>query len=69
MAAAGAAIGVLLAVAVAPVFAHELEAVNPYDGIAYIAGVLVAMAAALAASCFPSHRAGRIAPAMSLRCD
>ena len=65
----GAAAGVLMAVAISPLFAHELEAVNPYDGFAYIAGVLLAMATALAASFFPSYRAARIAPATSLRCD
>ncbi len=65
----GAAVGVLMAVTISPLFAHELEAVNPYDRIAYIAGVLLAMAVALAASFFPSYRAARIAPASSLRCD
>lgn len=69
LAARGAAVGVLMAVAISPLFAHELEAVKPYDAIAYIAGVLLAMAATLAASFFPSYRAARIAPASSLRCD
>ncbi len=65
----GAALGILLALAISPFFAHEMEAVDPYDGFAYLTGTLLGMIAALAASFFPSCRAARIDPAASLRCD
>lgn len=65
----GAALGISLALTISPVFAHELEAVNPYDGVAYCTGALLGVTAALAASLFPSRRAARIDPASSLRCD
>ena len=63
----GAAVGVTLALAIAPLFAHELEAVNPYDGVAYFTGVFLGVTATLAASFFPSRRAAHIDPASSLR--
>jgi predicted permease len=65
----GLACGVALALAIAPVFAHQIEAVRPYDMWAYGAAVLVVMVAAFAASFVPSRRAVRIDPATTLRCD
>jgi predicted permease len=65
----GAALGVALALAISPLFAHELQAVNPYDSVAYVTGALLGVFAALAASFFPSRRAARIDLASSLRCD
>ena len=69
IAAWGTAVGVLLALAISPLFAHELEAVNPYDGLAYAAGAVLALGASLAAAFIPSYRAAHIDPASSLRCD
>ncbi|HLJ15349.1 MAG TPA: ADOP family duplicated permease [Bryobacteraceae bacterium] len=65
----GAALGVSLALAISPLFAHELEAVDPYDSAAYVAGALLGVLAALTASFFPLRHAARIDPASSLRCD
>jgi predicted permease len=69
LAAIGAVAGIGLTLAVAPVFAHELKAINPYDVVAYAGGVSLVLAAVLAASWNPSRRAARIDPSMTLRCD
>jgi hypothetical protein len=65
----GAVAGVGLMLALAPIFAHELKAINPYDFVPYAGGVLLVLAAVLAASFYPSRRAVRIDPATTLRCD
>jgi predicted permease len=65
----GVVAGVALALAIAPVFAHQIEAIQPYDALAYGAAVLVVMAAAVAASFAPSRRAVRCDPVTALRCD
>ena len=65
----GSALGVALALAISPVFAHALQAVNPYDSVAYVTGALLGVFAALAASFFPSRRAAQINPASCLRFD
>jgi predicted permease len=69
LAATGAAVGVGFALLVSPVFAHEVAAVNPYDVAAYAVGVLVAMAAGLAASVRPARKAAGVDPSVTLRCD
>jgi predicted permease len=65
----GVATGVALALCIAPVFAHQLDAIHPYDAMAYGAAVLVVMAAAVAASFAPSRQAVRVDPMTALRCD
>jgi predicted permease len=65
----GVAVGVVLALAIAPVFAHEIEALQSYDAMAYVGGVLVVMVAAVAASIPPSRKAVRLDPVTALRCD
>jgi predicted permease len=65
----GTAAGVLFTLVVAPVFAHQLAAIDPYDVLAYGGGALLVLAAVLAASFYPSRRAVRIDPAVTLRCD
>ncbi len=65
----GVALGVALALGVAPVFAHQIDAVHPYDAIAYGGAVIIVMAAAVAASFAPSRRAVRVDPVTALRCD
>ena len=65
----GVAVGVALALAIAPIFAHRIEAIHPYDAMAYGAAVLVVMAAAVAASFAPSRQAVRVDPVTALRCD
>ncbi len=65
----GVASGVALALAIAPVFAHQMDAIRPYDAMAYGGAVLVVMAAAVAASFAPSRQAVRVDPMTALRCD
>ena len=66
---AGLAIGCSLALAVAPVFANQLEAVRAYDAVAYLVPAAVVIAAAVAAAYAPSRQAVRIDPLAALRCD
>ena len=65
----GVAVGAALAFAIAPVFAHQLDAIRPYDAMAYGGAVLVVMAAAVGASFAPSRQAVRVDPMTALRCD
>jgi len=69
LAGVGAAVGVGLALAVAPVFAHSLEAIRPYDWMPYAATAAVVVAAVLAASYGPAQRAVGVDPAQTLRSD
>jgi predicted permease len=69
MAIAGAAAGVILALAVAPVFANQIEAVHAYDWTAYGAAVGIVMVAAAGAALVPSRQAVRVDPVTALRCD
>ncbi|HEV3201528.1 MAG TPA: FtsX-like permease family protein, partial [Bryobacteraceae bacterium] len=65
----GVTVGAALALGIAPVFAHEIDAVQPYDPIAYSGAVLIVMVAAVAASFPPSRKAVRLDPVTALRCD
>ena len=65
----GVAVGVGLALSIAPVFAHQIEAIHPYDAMAYGGAVLLVMAAAVAAAFAPSRQAVRVDPVTALRCD
>ncbi|MDR3701486.1 MAG: ABC transporter permease [Candidatus Sulfopaludibacter sp.] len=65
----GAALGAGLALAISPVFAHQLEAIQPYDWAPYVATALVVLIAAIAASYAPARRAVTIDPVRTLRCD
>jgi predicted permease len=65
----GVAVGVAMALGVAPVFAHEIEAIRPYDAMSYGMAVLVVMVAAVVASFAPSRQAVRVDPMTALRCD
>ena len=69
LAGVGAAIGVGLALMIAPVFAHELDAIRPYDWAPYAGTAFVVIAAATAASFRPARRAVSIDPVRTLRCD
>jgi len=62
-------VGVAMALCIAPIFAHQIDAVRPYDAVAYAGAVLLVMAAAVAASLAPSRQAVRVDPATALRCD
>jgi predicted permease len=67
--AVGSAIGALLALLVAPVFANRVEAIRPYDIGAYLGALLLVAASALAASFYPVRRAVAVDPVTALRCD
>ena len=69
LAALGAAAGALLAYAAAKVIGNNIQPIDPLDWRGYAGGVLVVLAAALAASCVPARRAVRVDPAVTLRCD
>ena len=68
MAGIGTALGGGLALAVAPVFNHHLEAIKPYDPMAYLLGAVLVIGASLGAAA-ASRRAVRIDPVVALRCD
>jgi predicted permease len=69
LAAIGAGLGVALALMVAPVFASQIGAIQPYEPGPYLATVAVVFAAAMAAAYAPSRRVLRIDPVVTLRCD
>jgi len=57
-----------LALAVAPVFAHQIEAIQPYEWTTYAVTAAVVMAA-VAASYAPARRAMGVDTVGALRCD
>ena len=65
----GAGVGVGLALMVAPVFANQIGAIQPYEGGPYLVTIGVVFGAALAAAYAPSRRALRIDPLATLRCE
>ena len=69
LAVVGVTVGAALALGIAPVFAHQIEAVHPYDAVAYGGAVLVVMVAAVVASFPPSRKAVRLDPVTALRYD
>jgi predicted permease len=69
LAALGAALGALAALAVARVIAHTLTQMDLFDMGGYAGGVLVVMAAAVAAAWVPARRAVKVDPAVALRCE
>jgi predicted permease len=69
LAAIGASLGIALALMVAPVFAHELDAIRPYDWAPYAGTTAVVVIAATLASFRPARRAVAIDPVRTLRSD
>ena len=69
MAGIGAALGGAAALMLAPLFANRMQAVRPYDPVAYVLGLALVIGASLAASALPGRRAVRIDPVITLRCD
>ena len=69
MAGIGVAAGAALALIAAPVFAHQLEAIQPYDPLAFVLGSVLVIGASLGATLMPSRRAVQIDPVVALRCD
>jgi ABC-type antimicrobial peptide transport system permease subunit len=69
LAAIGALIGGAMAMTVAPVFASQIGAIQPYEALPYLVTMAVVFVAAVAASYAPSRRAVRIDPVVTLRGD
>jgi len=69
LAAAGAAIGLLLALAVTRTLSAFLVGVSPFDAVTFAAVTLAILAAALAASWVPARRATRVDPLIALRTE
>jgi predicted permease len=69
LAVVGVALGTALALGVSRLFASHLVFVNTFDAVAYVAGVMLVVTAALVAAFFPSRRAARIDPSATLRYD
>jgi putative ABC transport system permease protein len=66
---AGAAIGVLLALALTRALASYLYGVSAADPITYLAAILILIFVALFACYFPARRAAGVDPMVALRCD
>jgi putative ABC transport system permease protein len=67
LAAAGVAVGVVVALLATPLMGDLLFAVSPRDGAAFAVGVVALLAAAGLASWLPAYRATRISPVEALR--
>ena len=67
LAGAGAAVGLLLAAAAAPLLRGVLYGVRPIDVGTYVAAPLLLMGVALAASYLPARRASQVDPLIALR--
>jgi ABC-type antimicrobial peptide transport system permease subunit len=67
LAGAGIAVGLGLALVLAPLLASQLYAVAPADPLSLVAAPLALLATALAASVIPARRAMRVDPATALR--
>ena len=69
LATTGAAIGLLLSLALSRLMAANLDMVDTFDRVAYLGGITTVALATLAAAYFPSRRAIRVDPATTLRAD
>ncbi len=67
--AAGAVVGIVVALALSRLVASLLYQVRPYDPIALIAACVVLLAVAMFAAFFPAHQATRVDPARALQAD
>ncbi|HTS34925.1 MAG TPA: ABC transporter permease [Candidatus Solibacter sp.] len=69
LAAAGVAIGVVVAFAAAPLMRILLNGVSPRDPLMFVIIPLILLAATFVASWIPAHRATRVDPNTALRCE
>jgi predicted permease len=67
LSAAGAAIGLVAAMAASRLMSSFLYGVRPTDPLCYVASILVAVSVALLASYFPARRAMKVDPVVALR--
>ena len=65
----GTALGVGAVVAIAPLFAHEIDAVRPFEWQPYFVAVALVLGASAVASFVPSRRASNLDAASTLRTD
>jgi predicted permease len=65
----GALAGSVFAMGISRILASTLVMIDTFDGAAYIGGVSLVLAACAAAAYFPSRRASRIDPLITLRYD
>jgi predicted permease len=65
----GVAIGMLGALAAAPLVRSMLSGVSPRDPLTFVAIALILLTATFVASWIPAHRATRVDPNAALRCE
>jgi len=69
LAAAGVAIGMVMALAAAPLIRSLLNGVSPRDPLIFVTISLILLTATSVASWIPAHRATRVDPNATLRCE
>jgi predicted permease len=69
LATVGVVIGMVAALAAAPLISSLLNGVSPRDPFTFVAVALILLAATLVASWIPAHRATRVDPNAALRCE
>ena len=69
LAAAGVAIGMVVALAATPLMRSLLNGVSPRDPLTFVAISLILLSATFVASWIPAHRATRVDPNVALRCE
>jgi ABC-type antimicrobial peptide transport system permease subunit len=69
LSAAGAAVGLVAAMALGRLMSSLLYGVGPMDAVAYVAAVAVTIAAAALASYLPARRAAAIDPIETLKAE
>jgi ABC-type antimicrobial peptide transport system permease subunit len=65
----GTAVGSIAALGVSKLFAHSMMWIDVYDPIGYAIGVVVVLAATIAAAYVPARRAATVNPVDALRAD
>jgi predicted permease len=69
LAAVGVVIGMVVALAAAPLMRSLLNGVNPRDPLTFVAIALILLTATFVASWIPARRATRVDPNVALRCE
>jgi predicted permease len=69
LATVGVVIGMVVALAAAPLMSSLLNGVSPRDPLTFATVALILLAATLVASWIPAHRATRVDPNAALRCE
>ncbi len=64
----GVALGAALALGASKLFSAQVV-INPFDGFAYLGGIVLVLAACICAAYFPARRAARVDPISTLRYD